>query len=279
MRRAFLFIFFVFLSLGLSPKCQASDTTITFKLYRGYLIVAKCSVANQANLTAIIDTGTTETILDLSLVRRLSLGTWADSATSLTKDSEVQGVSIPDLQFGPVQIDKLNGIAMDLSAIGQKLGVRPDLVIGMDVLHRANFIIDYKFQVITFGTAQDLSHSAPLAPSSRLALIDSNLLGRSMRLQVDTGFNGFLLYGKRIAGVGHPVETGARVDDVAEPSIVHSLGSPEVRIGNWHTSHMTVSVVEGAPSGMIEFDGLLGPRLLSTRRLAFDFDRRMLSWD
>ena len=276
MKRA---IQFIFMLLAIPNGCQASSGTVEFRLYHGYLIVAKCSVAHASDLIAIIDTGTTETILDLRLVSRLSLENWADSATSLTTDTSARGVSIPDLQLGPLRMKKLEGIAMDLSSVSREIGIRADVVIGMDVLHRANFVIDYQAQIITFGPSPVMAHGASLAPGLRFALIDSNVLGRPLRLQVDTGFNGLLLYRKRVEGLAQPVDTGARVAGVAQASSVRSVDSLEVKVGNWHASHVIVSVMDGAPRDFDGFDGLLGPRLLGKRRVAFDFDHRMLYWD
>jgi predicted aspartyl protease len=273
-------ILFVFIFLGGSTGCLASESAISFKLYRGYLILATCSVASQPDLSAVIDTGTTETILDLQVVRRLALQTRADTATALTKDTAVEGVAIPDLQFGPVRVAKLEGIAMDLAVVSRELGIHPDVVIGMDVLHRANFVIDYKTQVITFGSSPALAHSSPLAPGLRFALIDSNVLGRHLRLQVDTGFNGLLLYGRRLReSAPASVGTGARVSGVSRASSARTVDSPELRVGNWHASHVLVAVMDDAPTDFAEFAGLLGPRLLSARRVAFDFDHHMLYWD
>jgi predicted aspartyl protease len=276
MKRA---IYFIFILLAATQNCLASENQLPFRLYRDFLILANCSVADQPGLRAIIDTGTTETILDLGLVQRLSLASWSDSATSLTTDSAVRGVSIRDLQLGPLRLRKLDGIAMDLSNVGRALGVRPDVVIGMDVLHRANLIIDYKAQTITFGSSPALSHGAPLVSDMRFVLLDSNVLGRSLRLKLDTGFNSLLLYGERLDGLVQPVDTGARIAGVAQESSVRSVNSPEVRIGNWLAYHMIVSVIDGAPRDVTEYDGLLGPRLLNARRVTFDFDHHMLYWD
>jgi predicted aspartyl protease len=274
-------ILFIFILLGTSNSSKASESRVPFKLYRGYLIAVKCSVGDQQNLIAILDTGTTETILDFPTVNRLSLKTWADSATAVTKDTPVRGVSIPDFQLGPLRVRQLEGIAMDLTSIGRELGIRPDLVIGMDVLHRMSFVIDYKSQVITFGHAATMAHSAALAPGLRFALIDSNVLGKPQRLQVDTGFNGLLLFGQRPEefAARPPGDTGARVAGVAQTTHARSVESPEVLVGNWRASHMMVTLLDRVPRDVTEFDGLFGPRLLGTRRVAFDFDHRMLYWD
>jgi predicted aspartyl protease len=289
-RRAILSIFMVLASCASS---RAAVESVPFKLQRGYLIVAECSVANQRGLTAIIDTGTTETILDTRVVKSLSLATWADSVTALTTDTAVRGVYIPDLRLGPLQIGKLEGIAIDLSAMSRELGVRAEVVIGMDVLHRSNFVIDYEARTMRFGLAPAMAYGAVLAPGTRFALIGSNVLGRRVRLQVDTGFNGFLLYGKRVEGLGRSREarardtneagTGARVAGVAQGSSVRNVSSRQVQIGNWNGSHVTVSVIDSAPRDFEGFgdgfDGLFGPRVLGSRRVAFDFDKGMMYWD
>jgi predicted aspartyl protease len=286
-------ILLIFIVLASGASSRAIVESVPFKLHRNYLIVAECSVANQKVLTAIIDTGTTETILDTRVVKRLSLATWADSVTALTTDAAVRGVYIPDLRLGPLRTGKLEGIAIDLSAMSRELGVRADLVIGMDVLHRFNFVIDYEARVMRFGLAPAMAYGTALAPGTRLALIGSNVLGRRVRLQVDTGFNGLLLFGKRLERLGRSLETraldtngagtGARLAGVAQGSSVRNVSSRQVQIGNWNGSHVPVSVMDSAPrdfEGFDEgFDGLFGPRALGSRRVAFDFDNRMLYWE
>lgn len=272
-------ILFVFMLLGVSHRCEAAGNPVPFRLYRNYLILTNCSVAGQAGLTAIIDTGTTETMVTLALMRRLALENWPDSATALTNEAPARGVRIPDFEMGPLRIQQLAGIAVDLSSISRELGIRPDVVVGMDVLRRTSFTIDYDKHAIEFGAALPMKHGAALAPGLRFALVDSDVLGRRMRLQVDTGFNGMLVYGNRLRGGAVPVDTGARVSGVAQASGVHSVASLKVRLGNWEAAHIPIAVMEGAPRDFDEFDGLVGPRFLGAKRVAFDFERRMLYWD
>ena len=272
-------IVFVLMGLATLCRCQAAEQTLPVDLYRGYLLVAHCSVAGQTGLTGVIDTGTTETVLDIGLVRRLSLRTWADSATSVDKESQVRGVSIPDLRLGPVHIGKLDGIATDLSYVRGELGRHPDLVIGMDVLHRSNFTIDYKTHSIVFGAAQALAHGTLLISDSRFALVDSKVLGKTVRLQVDTGFKGLLLYGGRLGLLLRGVDAGAKMSEPGRTLSVHSAGLREVRIGDWRSSNLNVFMIEDGPRDFAKFDGLLGPRVLGAQHVAFDFDHGMLYWD
>ena len=290
MRRTILFVFIL---LTNSANGRAAVEDVPFKLHRNYLIVVRCSVADQTGLTAIVDTGTTETILDTRVVKRLSLATWADSVTSLTTDAAVRGVHIPDLQLGPIRVKKLEGIAIDLAAMSRELGVRADVIIGVDVLRASNFLIDYEHQVMRFGVASPLVYGTPLAPGARFALITLSVLGHPVRLQVDTGFNGVLLYGKRLAWLqkysgtrvvdARETAGGTRVAGVEQRSSVRSVDLSQVEVGNRLISHLMASVLDGAPrdfDGFDEaFDGLFGPRLLGSRRVAFDFDDRMLYWE
>lgn len=272
---------------------RAASGDVPLRLHRNFLIVVPCSVGNQAGLTAIIDTGTTETILDTRVVKRLSLATWADSVTALTTDAAVRGVYIPDLQLGPIRVKKLEGIAIDLAAMSRELGVRADVVIGMDVLRQSNFLIDYDRRVMRFGFAAPMAYGIPLEPGARLVRISSNVLGHSVRLQVDTGFNGLLLYGTRLKWLeryssgqvldARETHGGMRVAGVEQRSSVRSVGLGRVEVGNWRASRVGVSVLDGAPRGFDgfdqAFDGLIGPRMLGSKRVAFDFDSRMLYWE
>jgi hypothetical protein len=169
---------------------------------------------------------------------------------------------------------------MDLAFVGGELGTHPDVIIGMDVLRRSSFAIDYQTRLIHFGATEALAHGAPLVPRPRFALVDSTVSGKRLRLQVDTGFNGLLLYGERLPQLAQTAASeGARVSGVVRASKVRSLKTNDLRVGDWRAPRMTVSVMDGAPRDFDEFDGLLGPRLLASRRLAFDFEHGMLYWD
>src|SRR5438270_226534 len=153
--------------LWLAVSIQVFAQTVEFKLHDGYLIVAKCSIGGLQDLTAIVDTGVTETAIDMRVVKRLGLSTASDTATVGIHNRQVRAVSIPEVVFGPLKAESLAGIAIDLSYLRHQLGVRADVLIGMDLLRQQSFLIDYKAKHITFGPVPHLSHSAPLISVDR----------------------------------------------------------------------------------------------------------------
>lgn len=263
--------------LFLTCSIAALSQTLPFKLHDGYVIVAKCSAAGRPDLTAIIDTGVSETVIDVALARTLGLALHSDQAVFVDKEAAVWAVSIPQVQLGPVTADSLAGIAADLSRLKETFGIHPDLLIGMDLLHRSSFIVDYKLRLLTFGSASALVHEAKLSEDSRFVLVDSTISGKTLRLQVDTGLNGILLYAKRLSLESPAFRAGAHMMGVSASSAVREVDA-EVRIGSWRSRGTPISLLDGEPAQGY-FDGMLGARTLTSRRIAFDFERGMVYWD
>jgi predicted aspartyl protease len=274
-KRAMLLMLLV---LSASRKVLAEDLWVPFRLQHGYLIVVQCSIGDLPDLACIIDTGVTESVVDMRLVQRLSLATRADSAVFLTQEAPVFAVSIPSLQLGAIRTGSLAGIATDLSSLTAQLGFRPDILVGMDVLRRASFLIDYRARRILFTDLPVLHHSVRLAPDRRSALIESTIMGQTLMLQVDTGFQGLLLYGRRGTATG-TCYSRRRVESAVHGLTAVSFDSSEVRIGNWRASHVEVSVIDRGREETMDFDGLIGAQVLGAHRIAFDFETNTFSWD
>lgn len=263
--------------LLLASACALAAQSVPFELHKGYVIVVKCSAANTPDLTAIIDTGVTETVIDLGLARRLNLTMRSDSATFVNGEGSAWAVSIPSLQLGPLQADALDGIAVDLSGLRASFGVYPDLLIGMDLLRHSNFTIDYQSRLLTFGPVPHLAHVASLVENSRLALIESIVLGRRTNLQLDTGINGLVLYADRFRPAKSSRDVGAHLVGVSRTTRVQSA-DVDFQLGNWREEHVAASFVENG-SAVSEFDGLLGARSFAKHRLAFDFEKMVVAWE
>ena len=276
------------------------------------MIAVKCSVAGLGEVLAIIDTGASETVLDIELARKLRLALEPDSATFISRQAKVWAVSIPVLELGPIRADHLQGIAADLSSLTDDLGFRPQVVIGMDVLRRSSFLIDYQSHRLVFfqapqfqGPAPQLAHQArllPLASASsaaqsavddgrRFAVIEASIGGKTVRLQVDSGFEGLLVYGSQLpdrdrVAIGsrsaNPFAGGdSHIANLGQNLVAHSLASPliNVQIGEWRAPHPQLTLVDGPAPESAVFDGMIGTAFLSRKKVAFDFQNGMIYWE
>lgn len=267
------------ITLWAAAACLAANQDVPFKLAHGYVIVVKCSVADLRDVTAIVDTGSTQTVVDMRLARRLGLATHAETVTFLTQNASVLAVSIPSIQLGSIRVESMAGTAMDLSSLESELGFRPDVMIGMDILRRTSFMIDYKKRRLRFAAPRPAAHSAKLARGGRFAIIESKVLGKILRLKIDTGFNSLLVYAGRIRVLPGLAESAGWVKSAVQTARVHIFEAPEIQVGGWHAFHVAMGLTDESPPNLADFDGLLGPRLLASRRVAFDFDNMMLYWD
>jgi predicted aspartyl protease len=262
--------------------CYGSiDQQVPFRLEKGYLIVTKCSIADLPPLTAIVDTGVTETVVDSAIIQRLQLATQSDTATFIAADLPIRSAILPSLSFGPIHINSLGAIATDLSGLTRQFGFRPDVLIGMDVLHRSTFTIDYKARLLKFEPpTSSFHHATALLDGERFALVDAIVSGQRTRLQLDTGVPGLVIYRDRIRG-RMPVQSDnvITLTSVAASFDGSSIGGQQLCIGNWRAYQLPISVVDRGSRTFVDFDGLLGARILTSHRLCLDFIHMMVYWD
>ena len=268
--------FLLFAVLFTELSLVASDQAIDFKLHTDYLILTRCSIANSHDLVALIDTGATETAIDANLAKRLRLKTTSDSATLGTRNVRVSAVSIPDLALGPLRAQNLSAISVEGSHVERQLGFRVDVIVGMDVLGRTNFLIDYKAKTITFGIAPRFAHQAPLLRSHHFALVPVLVEKARLVLQLDTGLNGVIIYAGKIP-VSHYSLNASSVTPVAGRPV--QTASVSLKIGDWEQRQATIAVTDDSPEAGTPFDGLLGIRALGVHRVSFDWEKSTMSWD
>jgi hypothetical protein len=270
------------LTLLVSGCYGSLEQAVPFRMEKGYLIVAKCSIGGLQDLTAIVDTGVTETVVDSTIVQRLHLVAKSDTATFVAQDQPVNSVVLPSLNFGPIHTDSLAAIATDLSGLRQQFGFRAEVLIGMDVLHRSSFTIDYKARLLAFEPpTSSFSHATTLLDGERFALVDALISGRPRRLQLDTGLPGLVIYRDRIRGQ-LPVQSETVIttfSTVASSLHVSSIDGQQLHVGNWSAYQLPASVVDRGSQMFVEFDGLLGARILTSHRFRLDFDHKMVYWD
>ena len=269
----------ILLILIASGWCSAKEESVPFKLQKGYLIVTQCAVANLPPLTAILDTGTSQTVLDSRVAEKLSLPTKTDSATFVSRETGVLSVEAPSITLGPIQSGPLHLISTDLSAFSALAGVPIDIVLGMDLLGNSDFLIDYEAQVLRFAPIRPLHHHASLEIRSGLATVSMGGLGLPLRLLVDTGFSQLLLFKRCVSERLRTHEATLKLATAKKTEDLQEFDSPPIRIGDWQFTHQRLLIVDDGGQEQTEFDGMLGPRFLGARRIGFDFTRQTLWWE
>jgi Aspartyl protease len=118
-------------------------TSIPIKLKDGYLVVAKGSIGSLDNLTFLVDTGTSRTLMDSRIAKQLQLAGVAHKLTVFDHEVDVKLVELPDLRLGAIHARFPQVIVTNLSSVAQRFGLHPDAIVGMDILRLGSFAIDY----------------------------------------------------------------------------------------------------------------------------------------
>jgi len=261
------------------------QTEVPFKLYRDFAIVVQGSIAGQKKLNFLIDTGVVPSVVDQRLAKKLRLKGLEDDMSVFNGRVSVRRALLPEVQVGPIRIEDFPVVAMDLSGIEEALGTRVDALLGLDVLARSSFTVDYRRNKITFGPVSASGSSLPLelryAGQAPYLVVPIEIEGRKFHLLVDTGTNALCLFTSRL----ERRLAGLRTVRM-EPSL--NLGGEQplkqvqlsaVQLGEMDFGGRTAALRDTAPQDLPDFDGLLGPASLGLKRIAFDFERGRFYWE
>src|SRR5215470_8572909 len=101
-----------------------SEMWIPIKLKDGFLVIANGSVGSLGNLTFLIDTGTSRTLMDSRIIKQLELTGVADKLTAFDREVDAKRVTLPDLHLGGIHAESPQVIATDLSGVAQRFGIQ-----------------------------------------------------------------------------------------------------------------------------------------------------------
>jgi predicted aspartyl protease len=279
------FIRLVVVATGAAVGSVAQDTPaaqISIELRKGFVIVAKGSVGTLKNLTFVIDTGTSRTIVSTRIAKELHLNRAPYKLMILDHDVDAQIVALPNLEFGPISAESLEVFTMDLSDVDQGFGIRADAVIGMDVLRRRSFTINYKLRQIDFGSGGLLRHSVQLKNAGEpYSVVEAQINGRVVSLMVDTGFDGLVLFSDRLQKENrqHFAEIERTASGVAGQVLLSQASSAQLKIGDLRAYKVCPLLVDTAGRNLGSFEGILGARALQVSRIRFDYEGNTLSWE
>lgn len=255
-----------------------SRSSVGFRLYRGYLIVAEGSADPIKNLNFLVDTGASSTILDSRLATSLRLEEGAASVVVLDGKVRAGKAIVPSLEFGPLRRQNFPVSVQDLSFLEKALSVRIDAVIGLDLLGPSSFVVDYSSRAIQFGAAPELPISIPLRLEGGLAVVDAEMNHAPVRLLVDTGASSLMIFETRVpktvselkvSAIKHSTNLNGEFERKQVWLQGFQLGDAEFGLEAAFVVH------DGQDSGR-DFDGLLSPAALGMTRVSVDLERKVL---
>jgi predicted aspartyl protease len=247
---------------------------VPFELYQRHLVVAKGAIGPLSNLSLLIDTGTIPSAVDQRIARKLRLQTESSALIAFGQQVPVQGAMLVDgfrigsLRTGPVPVH-----VSDLSYLD---GVQIDAIVGLDVLSRTSFSIDYQARALRLAPAAREDAVTPMEIAWPFVTVQMTIGGAPVRLLVDTGSSDLVLFQARMpATLSHAAWKGDKIVQYASgPARLLRLELREASLGSQVWDKLPAwgldRSVDGYPPNV---DGVLGVMALGCRRVRFDFER------
>jgi predicted aspartyl protease len=263
-----------------SEIARPVSVKLPMRLFWNYLVVVEGSIGNVQKLHFLVDTGAYPSIVDRKIAHNLGLAEEPARVNLANKSIPTGRVILPSLLLGPVRAEALPVLSQDLSYIQKTVGCKVDAIIGLDVLRRSSFTIDYKTKEMLFGPVEGLTFSAPFEAEVPVVTIRIRLQNHQLRLMVDTGSPDVTLFESRMSD-----STGMQTLGIQEA--VNASGTlrlrkvwvPDVYLGQDRIGGQAAFIVNDHKDDGDNFDGVLGMRAPQQSKIAFDFERRRISWE
>jgi predicted aspartyl protease len=262
-----------------STKVQTTE--IPFGLYNGNLIIVKATVGSVKNVNLILDTGTSPTAINQVMADRLNVRGKAALLQTLNGTIQVQSVTLPRIQIGPLHADSITGVVEDLSFLERSLGISLGGIAGLDILRSSSFAIDYRRQKIIFGPIAASEKAVHFETQIPYLSVKAKIAGQEVRLLVDSGTGGLFVYRNRLRTATEQlhVDPNASISTPAGGGTHVRWLSTEVSLENGNLGVRNVAIADVDSDPQDDFDGLFGLATMGFRRVSFDFENGMFGWD
>jgi len=250
---------------------------IPFELVSDFLVVVKGRIGKLDGLSFILDTGTTNSVVDQKLANRLRLQTRKGTILNFDRRMPVEWANIPELQVGNLRATGLRVQVLNLAEYSE-FAQKVDGIIGLDLLNRSRKLtIDYEQRIVSFQLAGDGTGERPLSGYHLVPLV---VQGLPLRVLLDTGLQGILLYRARLREGLPNMRTEGKPANIAVMGRIQGVQAklPGVQIGGGPEITVTVWLIDSSGDSPPGIDGYLGPTSLHAKRLEFDFGAKVMRW-
>lgn len=262
-----------------SPLRSAGTTAeVPFELYQHHLVVTKGSIGQLTDLNLLIDTGTVPSMVDARIGRKLHTKAEPSLLVAFGHQVRIQSGVVDGFRIGSLHSNSVPVGVADLSYLE---GVRIDAIVGLDLLARTSFGIDYRLRRVTFAPAVRESEVAPLEIVWPFVTVRMTIEGQQVRLLVDTGSRDLVLFKTRMPAAlsGAPWRGDKTVTYASGAARLRRLELRKAGLGADQWDTLPAWVLDRAPDGYpTGIDGVLGVLALGCQRVQFDFENGQFGW-
>jgi len=253
---------------------------LPIRLYWGYLVIVEGSIGNVQKLHFLVDTGAYPSVIDQKIAHNLGLAEQPGRVNLSNKSVQTRLVVLPSLVLGRIHAESLPVLTQDLSFFQKALGHKVDGIVGLDVLRKSSFTINYKTKEMLFGPIESLTFSAPFDTDVPIVTIRVEFKNQQLRLVVDSGGPDLMLFQSRVLdSAGFQALGTEEVTDMSGTFRRRRVRIPEVYLGKETIGAQIAFVADDRKDDGDDFDGVLGVRGAQFWKIAFDFEHRRFWWE
>jgi predicted aspartyl protease len=262
------------------PSENASGSTLPFRLVSGYLIQVEGRIGDQIHLKFILDTGATISMVGERIAEKLKLDTHTAQSFNFDQNLQWKAATLPEVQFGPVRAANVAVLVGDLARYSEFAG-KADAIIGMDLLNLRNVTIDFGAGNLIFEATALKAYVPGGEPMTKCLMVELQVQDRPVRLIVDTGLEGILLYEERLRQSVPGLRTAGSIKNatVGGRMRVKQAILPDIVFGKRNRQVPVLLLPSPAADTLPGIDGIVGISALQARRVHFDFSGKTLSWE
>ena len=276
----------VALTLWLTVISTGQDqTAVPFRLIDGWAIMLEGTLGGVPHQELLVDTGAVPSAINSRVVKRLKLAGQVQQLSVMNRAIGVERVRVPEVRVGAVSVESLDMVAMDLNGIEQALGTRIDAVIGLDLLARQNFTLDYRHKKLIFDANVVGTRAIPFEvrheAGGTYILISLESDGERLKLLMDTGTSDLMLFQQKLpAPLRHLHTLRQKINlNAGGRDRLSEVEMQSVNVGSFSRHKQKAYVWPTSEDELRDFDGLLGPAALGATVVGFDFDRDIISFE